>query len=193
MYAANECDSGWILLQCGLFFLPSAALFFFSLFYTVTVITYRATTAKLLYSLPQKHIICYASSAGPMLKIPTANLLKSVSFHLKSVARSDYGFYLLIIVKWLKRKTRHLSSFAHHVSHSGSRVLRQEMQNSTYRQIYVTILKNNNTDKLLLSMECNSAKPLSLCNCLRLLKMYFQDKYQRKKQFANNVKNVLAI
>lgn len=42
-------------------------------------------------------------------------------------------------------------------------------------------------------MEYNSAKSLSLCNRLRLLKMYFQDKYQRKKPFANNVKNVLAV
>lgn len=30
-----------------------------------------------------------------MLKIPPANLLKPVSLHLESIARSDYGFYLL--------------------------------------------------------------------------------------------------
>lgn len=54
MYAANEFDSGWILQKCGLFFLPNAALFFFTIFYIVKIITYRATTiAKLLYSFPQ--------------------------------------------------------------------------------------------------------------------------------------------
>lgn len=95
MYAANEFDSGWVILQCGLFFLPNAALFFFSIFYTVTVTTYSETIAKLLYSFSQYHIICCKSSAGCMLKNPTANLLKPVSFHLKSVAKSDYGFYLL--------------------------------------------------------------------------------------------------
>lgn len=96
VYAANEFDFGWVILQCGLFFLPNAALLFLSIFYTVTVITYRATTiAKLLYSFSQYHIICCKSSAGSMLKIPTAYLLKPVSFHLKSAARSDYGFYLL--------------------------------------------------------------------------------------------------
>lgn len=53
------------------------------------------------------------------------------------------------------------------------------MENSAYRQIYVTFFLNN--DKLLLSVAYNSATSLTLCNSLRLFRIYFQEKYQRRK------------